>query len=155
MTRIDPLLADATGTILIAGGLVVLIGGVVGLWFLSRSTPKGTVLAVAAGIYVMSFLIAPGTDRVLHGLVGVARLLGFIGGVLGIVDLWKKREPTQSNAAPIVAEIVEEPPPPTPPQVQCPKCQRQFKFRQELAGKKVKCPCGESFSVPPLRRAGS
>ncbi len=147
MTRLDPLLADVTGTILIAVGLVVVLSGVVGLWFVSRSTPKGTVLVIAASIYAMSFLIPRDTDRFLEGLVGITRLFGFIGGVLGVIDLVKKRTPAQTSDAPIVAELAE--PPPIPQQVQCPKCQRHFKFRPELAGKKVKCPCGELFSVAP------
>jgi hypothetical protein len=145
--RLDPLLADVTGTILIAVGLVVVLGGVVGLWFVSRSAPKGTVLAIAVSIYLMSFLIPRGTDRLLHGLAGVMGLFGLIGGVLGVIDLVKKRTPAQTSDAPIVAELAE--PPPSRQQVQCPKCQRYFKFRPELAGKKVKCPCGELFSVAP------
>jgi len=146
MMRFDPLLADTVGVIGIAVGLVVVLGGVVGLWFLSQRTPKGTVLAIAVGIYAMSFLIPRDTDRFLEDLVGLTRLFGFVGGVLGVVDLVKKRSPTQSSDAPIVAELAA--PPPSPQKVQCPKCQRHFKFRPELAGKKVKCPCGESFSVP-------
>lgn len=70
-----------------------------GFWYLSRVAPKGTVLAVAAGIYVVSWLINPGNSRELHGLVGFLRLLGFVGGVLGVIDLVKKRPPTQSDNA--------------------------------------------------------
>jgi len=156
------LLADTAGIIGIAILLVMLISGVVGLWFVSRVAPKGTVLAIAIGSYVVSYLIPPGNVAILHGLVGFTRLFGVIGGVLGIIDLIKKRTPTQGDDAPLDAEMVAPPPqppppqpPPTPPQIQCPKCQKKFKYRPELAGKTVKCPCGESFSVPGLSRAVS
>jgi hypothetical protein len=68
---------------------IILLGGLVGLWFLSRRTPPGTVLAVAAAIYLLSWIP---TDRIREIVVimGAVRMLGFFGGILGIIDLMRK-----------------------------------------------------------------
>ncbi|MDX1927172.1 MAG: hypothetical protein SFV81_11680 [Pirellulaceae bacterium] len=34
------------------------------------------------------------------------------------------------------------------PQLQCPACQKVFKVKEEWAGKRVKCPCGNQLVVP-------
>jgi hypothetical protein len=68
---------------LLAVGLVVLIGGLIGFWYLSRVTPKGTILVIAAVIYFASWMIDPGTNRNLNGLVGILRMLGLPAEYLG------------------------------------------------------------------------
>ena len=80
MRESNLLLADVAVIIKIVILLVMLIGGVVGLWFASRVAPKGTVLAIAVGSYVVSYLIPSGNVALLHGLVGFTRLFGVIGG---------------------------------------------------------------------------
>ncbi|HEX3359310.1 MAG TPA: hypothetical protein VHS31_20190 [Tepidisphaeraceae bacterium] len=35
-----------------------------------------------------------------------------------------------------------------PAVIQCPSCQKEYRWKPELAGKKVKCKCGEEFGVP-------
>jgi hypothetical protein len=35
-----------------------------------------------------------------------------------------------------------------PAVIQCPNCQKEYRWKPELAGKKVKCKCGEEFGVP-------
>jgi uncharacterized membrane protein YgcG len=87
-------LADAFGNGLIALLVIGLVVGLVGFWAASRFAPKGTVLAIAASIYIASWLIAPGDSRALNGVVGFMRLLGFVGGVLGVIDLVRKRPTT-------------------------------------------------------------
>lgn len=144
--NLEPLVADATGSLILGLGLVFVVFGLVGVWYLSRSAPRGTVLAVAIAIYAVGFLIPKGDSRLLHGVAGFASLFGIVAGVLGVVDLVRKRQPTESIEEAIDAELIE--PAPAPQQIQCPRCQRQFKHRPELAGKKVKCPCGEMFLVP-------
>jgi hypothetical protein len=66
------------------------IAALVGFWSLSRRGPRGSVLAVAACLYIASYLIQPGRSRELIGLVGLVRLIGFIGGILGIIDLLRR-----------------------------------------------------------------
>jgi len=89
----DPLLADAWGSVFLGVAILAIVGGLVGFWYVSRVTPKGTVLAIAFGVYVVSWLIPSGNNRAVEGLVATLRLLGFAGGVLGIVDLVRKRPP--------------------------------------------------------------
>ena len=66
------------------------IAAIVVFWFLSRRGPRGSVLAVAACLYVTSYLIQPGQSRELVGLVGLLRFIGFIGGILGLIDLFRR-----------------------------------------------------------------
>jgi predicted MFS family arabinose efflux permease len=87
------LLADAVGIVLLTIGVVLLVCGLVGAYFISRFAPKGTLLAVSVVIYIVSRMIDPGRSRELHLLVGTLSMLGTIGGILGIVDLLKKRKP--------------------------------------------------------------
>jgi dienelactone hydrolase len=67
------------------------------------------------------------------------------GNAWGGIDSVNKRDPIQATLA------VEDPPPlqtPVPQSVECPGCKRQYKLRDELLGKKVKCRCGETFAIP-------
>lgn len=86
------LLADGQSTTYLVVGLLLLVAGIVALMRIPRVAPKGTLLAVAVGIYVLGLVINPGTDRTMHLVVGLLRMLGFIGGVLGIVDLVRRRK---------------------------------------------------------------
>lgn len=70
---------------------VVGIAGLVALLVISRFAPKGTVLAIAVLLYVATWNIEP-TTRLMHGLVGVFRLVGFAGILLGIFDLVRQRK---------------------------------------------------------------
>jgi hypothetical protein len=88
--------------LLFAFAAAVIIGGLIGLWRLSRVAPKGTVLAAAIGIWVCSFGLEGIRTREAMLLMGSVRLLGFMGGILGIVDLLRRRKPT--NAAPVDEE---------------------------------------------------
>jgi hypothetical protein len=63
---------------------------IVGFWFLSRRGPRGAVLAVAVVLYVISWMIPQGQSRKLNGVSGLIRMIGFTGGILGIVDLVRK-----------------------------------------------------------------
>ena len=38
-------------------------------------------------------------------------------------------------------------------QIQCPECQKVFRIKDEWAGKRVKCPCGNQLVVPNLEEA--
>jgi hypothetical protein len=86
------LLADVADDIVLAVGAILLVVGIAGAWLIPRFTPKGTLLAIAAVLYIASSMIEPGDDRARLALVGLLRMLGLIGGVLGIVDLLRKRK---------------------------------------------------------------
>ena len=34
------------------------------------------------------------------------------------------------------------------PAIQCPSCQKEYRWKPELAGKRVQCKCGELIDVP-------
>ena len=63
------------------------------LWLVSRRSPKGTVLVIAVVIYYLSWQIDDTRVREMHLLTGTMRMLGFAGGILGLVDLFRRRKP--------------------------------------------------------------
>ena len=73
--------------------IVVVVGGLIGLWFISRIAPKGTVLVIAIGIWVCGALIGDVHIRELLMLAGAMKMLGFAGGILGLVDFFRRRTP--------------------------------------------------------------
>jgi len=91
----SPLAASSQnyGFALLGFAIVFFLGGLVALWLVSKMAPKGTVLAIAAVIYMASFPLAQIPIREIIGLSGVLRMLGFAGGILGIVDLLRNRKP--------------------------------------------------------------
>ena len=78
---------DTFGQIFIVVAILVIVAGGIGFWTLSRYAPKGIALGVAAVLYVLSFLIGDGGSREMHGALGMLRMLGFMGGILGLIDL--------------------------------------------------------------------
>ncbi len=76
--------------LVIAGAIV--IGGLIILWWLSKVSPKGVVLVAAVCIWVAGNAITGLGDRELLAIGGALKLLGFAGGLLGVVDLlWKRK----------------------------------------------------------------
>ncbi len=86
------------GVILLTLAIVFIVGGLVVLWLISRKAPKGTVLAIAAVIYFLGLRLASVRVREVVMLTGALKMLGFAGGILGIVDLVRKRKPKAENA---------------------------------------------------------
>jgi hypothetical protein len=87
-------LGDRTYLIIGIGMLIVIVvGGLVGLWLLSKVVPRGVVLGIAVGIYMLSWAFEPTTTRLAKGLTGATRLLGVGAILLGIIDLCHKRKP--------------------------------------------------------------
>ena len=77
---------------------VLFLGVLVGLWLISSKTPRGTVLVIAAGIYVLSFGLNEPKTRDVVFLQGVLRLTGVCAGILGLID-WYRRRPSASPPA--------------------------------------------------------
>ncbi len=90
---------ESYGNSLLAFAVVFIVGGLIALYILSRFMPKGTVLVVAAAIYIASWLLEGTKVREVVMLTGSMRLLGFAGGVLGIVDLLRKRRTRTANTS--------------------------------------------------------
>jgi hypothetical protein len=84
------------GTILLVVAATSVIGGLIGLYILSLYTQKGVVLAIAIMLYFASHQIDAGRQRELYLLVGIMRMLGFAGGILGLLDLFRSRPATEN-----------------------------------------------------------
>ncbi len=82
---------DSIGKVYLAIALVCITISLAGLWFLSKKTPKGTVLGVSVVIYIVGNLIDPGAHRGLYVLKGSIQIIGFLGGILGLIDLFAKK----------------------------------------------------------------
>jgi hypothetical protein len=80
------------GTVLAGFAIVFVLGGLVILWLLSRKARKGTVLAVAVVIYLAGSGTYGARTRETKVLTGAMKLLGFTGGILGGLDLVRKRK---------------------------------------------------------------
>lgn len=92
------------GTILLIVAIVVMVVALVALWFIGRKTPRGTVLAIAACAYVLSYAIPPSNIRELYMVTGGLRMFGVIAGILGLIDAFRvrplDRRPSTSPAPP-------------------------------------------------------
>jgi hypothetical protein len=85
---------DVYGVILLTFAALFVATAVVVFYRLWRDSTRGTLLAVAACLYVSSFFILPlGTMRGIALLGDLLKLTGVIGGILGIVDLIRVRKP--------------------------------------------------------------
>jgi hypothetical protein len=87
--------------LLVAGA--IFFGGLVGLWLLSKRTPRGTVLIVAAGIFAVSGAVPSFGSREMLPVSGALRVLSIAGLILGIVELLRTKRPTEQ---PVLAELV-------------------------------------------------
>jgi hypothetical protein len=76
---------------LLVVAILIVVGGLVALWFISRKVPKGVTLGIAAAIYFVGMTLASVRVREVVMLAGALKMLGFAGGILGIVDLLRNR----------------------------------------------------------------
>jgi hypothetical protein len=81
------------GTILLAFASVFILVGLVVLFMVSRYAPRGMVFAAAAVIYCLGLAMAGVRVREFLMLGGALKLLGFAGGILGVIDIVRKRKP--------------------------------------------------------------
>jgi hypothetical protein len=86
------------GVIILVSCILAVVTGVAVLWLISRRTPRGTVLILAIVIYATSWAIGSGNTREMRATVGVVRMIGFIGLVLGLIDTFRRRpDHTRAN----------------------------------------------------------
>ena len=83
--------------ILLAFAVLIILAGLVALWLVSRSAPKGTVFAIAVGIYIAGSTLTGIRIREVMLLEGTLRMLGFAGGILGIIDLVRRGKARDKN----------------------------------------------------------
>lgn len=86
---------DTFGKIYLAISIAVLVGMLFLFSFISRHAPKGVLLAVGVGLWVLGQALAGVPVREVRVISGLCILSGFISGLLGIFDIVrKKKEPT-------------------------------------------------------------
>lgn len=95
------------GAFLLGLAIAGIIAGLVILWFVSSRTAQGTVLVIAVVLYASSWQIDGSRVREVWMLSGSLRMLGFAGGILGLIDFFRKRNP---KAAIEQARDAEPPP---------------------------------------------
>ncbi|MCD4825002.1 MAG: hypothetical protein K8S55_10355 [Phycisphaerae bacterium] len=84
-------------TILLIIGFGALVIGLVVLWIISKHTPKGTVFIIAVVIYIASWHLGETRISEIRLFSGILRMFGFIGGIMGIVDIVRKRKPKKKE----------------------------------------------------------
>jgi hypothetical protein len=99
---------DTTGEIYFAIGIVVLIGMIVLFWLISKWSPKGVLLGVGIGLWFLGRTISSPTIREVRLIGGLCMMSGFIGGILGLFDLFPKKKAAE---VPPVITVKPEPPP--------------------------------------------
>jgi len=87
------------GFVLLAVALLAVLGGLVGLWLVSRVAPRGIVLAMAVVIYLVGVALDGIRIREVLLICGAFKMLGFAGGILGVVDLLRRRPATRPTRA--------------------------------------------------------
>ena len=83
---------DSTGKIYLVLAAIVIVSSLAALWYLSKKTPKGVILGICVVLYVLATMINPGNIRHLYILKGTMQMIGFLGGILGIIDLFRKKK---------------------------------------------------------------
>lgn len=96
---------DDYGKVLLGVAIGLYLVGVIGLWLISRTGHRGLVLGVGVALFLLGGSVAKQKDRTreLAMFGGTCSLLGFTGGILGLVDLVrkpkKKKGPPDAQAA--------------------------------------------------------
>ena len=99
---------DTTGKIFLGITIVSVVCALIGFYVLSKKGPRGSVLGVAAVLYVLGRSIPAADIRELRLIAGILSFTGFIGGILGLIDLFRGRSKASESEIPVAAEIVEE-----------------------------------------------
>ncbi len=99
---------DTTGRIYIAISIVVLIGMIVVFWFISKRCARGVLLGVGIGLWFLGHAISSPPIREMRLIGGLCTMSGFIGGILGLFDVFRKKKAAE---VPPVIPAKSEPPP--------------------------------------------
>lgn len=85
---------DANRNLVLGGIALFMLVGLVGLFFLSRVSQKGTVFSIAVVVYIVGFSVGLQKEQSRESLLfaGAAKIFGIASGLLGVVDLVRKRK---------------------------------------------------------------
>jgi hypothetical protein len=92
------------GKILLGIGIGGIVAGLVALMIASRWLPQGGVLVIAIAVYYASWNIPGERTREVQMLRGATRMFGVAAGVLGLVDLVRRRKPKKGSAIATLAQ---------------------------------------------------
>jgi hypothetical protein len=102
---------DTTGKFYIAISIVVVIGMIILFWFISKRCPRGVLLAVGVTLWFLGQAIAGPPIREMRLIGGLCTMCGFVGGLLGLFDLFRKKK--GAEAPPVIPAKSEVPPLPS------------------------------------------
>ena len=83
---------DSIGKTYLLLSAASLIVSLVILHYVSRKVPKKIVLTVCIVIYFSAIAINPGNQRGLRVVKGTMQTIGFLGGILTVIDLFRKKK---------------------------------------------------------------
>ena len=83
---------DSIGKIYLLLSVISIIVSLVILRFLSKKVPKGIILVICIVVYFSALAINPGKERGLHIVKGTMQMIGFLGGILTVIDMFKKKK---------------------------------------------------------------
>lgn len=76
-------------------GIAIVVVAVLGLYLISRVTPRGTVLVIALVCWAAGQGVSRSEIAQVRLIGGVITMTGCAGAVLGLVDVFRKRKPPQ------------------------------------------------------------
>lgn len=84
--------------VLLAVAALIVLGGLICLWFVSRYLPRGVLVGIAFLIWLVGSAIAQSEVRELMLIGGSLQMLGFASGIAGLIDTFRKRSPRKQAA---------------------------------------------------------
>ena len=90
---------DDNGMAYMAVAVLSLLVSIGALWVVSKKAPRGTVLGICVVLFVLGNSIDPGLSREGHLGVGLLRGVGFFGGILGLIDFFRKKRTRQDSGS--------------------------------------------------------
>lgn len=88
------------GIALLVAFCLIVLSGILALWWISRKVPKGVILALSVGLWIAGWQLGEIRIREVVGFSGCLQTIGFAGAILGLIDLFRRREPKSPEPTP-------------------------------------------------------
>jgi uncharacterized membrane protein YfcA len=83
---------DSIGYTYLLLSVVSLIVSLVIIHYLSKKIPKWIVLILCIIVYCSALAINPWKQRSLYVVKGTIQMIGFLGGILTVIDMFRKKK---------------------------------------------------------------
>jgi len=83
---------DSIGKIYLLLSVASIIVSLVILHYLNKKVPKKILFVICIVVYFSALAINPGKERGLRIIKGTMQMIGFLGGVLTAIDLFRKKK---------------------------------------------------------------